>query len=204
VPSRTKKKKNMMQRANSAASLVGSVKYTARKQEGDDVVKPNQRKARKEPPSDGSRVSTSINDVVRRINAQKAREDFADGRGNTVEAGKQGRPPDNGLHKPQELFAEKHLEVRGVGMIEDDELCHQNLEKGDVHQIDACHVESSRSAASPVGRGRGGEGRAIEGSAWAFPGKESENAFGQPKHSEIERGVAMLRHFLACFKAGYN
>jgi hypothetical protein len=130
-----------------------------------------------------------INDVVRRIDAQKAREDFADGRGNTVEAGKQGRPPDNSLHEPQELFAEKHLEVQGVGMIEDNELHRQNLEKGDVCQIDTRHVESSRSAALPVGRGRGGEG-----SAWAFPGKEDIYVFGQPKRSGIEQEVAKLGH----------
>ena len=89
-------------------------------------------------------------DVARRNDAQE-KEDLVNGRGNTVEAGKQGRPPDDGLQKPQELFPEKHPEVRGVGVVKDDELRRQNLKKGDVHQIDACHVEGSRSAASPIG-----------------------------------------------------
>jgi hypothetical protein len=44
LSSQMKTKKSMMQQAGSAASLVGSVRDTARKQEGDDVVKPNQRK----------------------------------------------------------------------------------------------------------------------------------------------------------------
>jgi hypothetical protein len=35
-----KTKKSMMQQANSAASLVGSVRDAAREQEGDDIVKP--------------------------------------------------------------------------------------------------------------------------------------------------------------------
>jgi hypothetical protein len=194
VSSKTKTKKSVMQRASSAASLVGSMRDAAREQEGDDAVKPKKRKVRTEPPDDGSKKSTSINDVVRQIDAQRAREDLADGRGNTVEAGKQGRPPDNSLHEPQELFAEKHLEVRGVGVIEDNELRRQNLKKRDVHHIDARHVEGSKSAASPVGRGRKGEGRAVEGSNRTFPGREDIYAFGQPKHSGIEREVAKLGH----------
>ena len=39
-----KTKKNRMQQANSAASLVGSRRDTARKQEGDEAVKPKRRK----------------------------------------------------------------------------------------------------------------------------------------------------------------
>lgn len=37
---RTKMKKCMMQRANSGASLVGSMRDAAREQDGDDIVKP--------------------------------------------------------------------------------------------------------------------------------------------------------------------
>jgi hypothetical protein len=129
---------------------------------------------------------------VHQIDAQKAREDLVNGRGITVEAEKQGRPPDDGLHGPRESRTERHLEVRGVGVIEDDELCRQKLKRGDVRHLDAHHIESSRSAALPIGQGRRGEGRAIEGSAQTFPGKEY--VFGQPKHSGIEQGVATLGH----------
>jgi hypothetical protein len=81
-------------------------------------------------------------------------------------------------------------------VVEDDELRHQNLKKGDMCQIDARHVEGSRPATSPVGQGRRGEGRAVEGSAGAqaLPGKESKAVFGQPKHSGREREVAMYGH----------
>jgi hypothetical protein len=44
MSSQTKTKKSMMQRANSAASLVGSVRDAAREQEGDDAVKPKKSK----------------------------------------------------------------------------------------------------------------------------------------------------------------
>ena len=64
------------------------------------------------------------------------------------------------------------------------------------HRIDARHVENPRLAASPVGRGRGGEDWAVEGSTGtrAHPGKASEAAFRQPKCSGSERKVAMTSH----------
>jgi hypothetical protein len=83
-------KKNKMQRRNSAAWLVGSVEDVAVEQEGDDVIKFTQRRVPTKPPDDGSRISTSRNEVA--------------------------------------------------------------------YQIDAHHVKNPRLAASPVGRGRGGEG----------------------------------------------
>jgi hypothetical protein len=153
-----KMKKSMMQRANSAASLVGSMRDAAREQEGDDAVKPKKRKVRTEPPDDGSKRSTSINDVVRQIDAQKTGEDLVNRRGNVVEAGKQGRPPDDGPHEGLRATVEEHLGVRGVGVIEDDEPHCRYLEKGDTHHPDAHCVESPKSAASPIGRGKGGEG----------------------------------------------
>jgi hypothetical protein len=110
--SRTKTKKSMMQRANSAASLVGSVRDTAKEQEGDDVVKPMQRKVRAKPPDDGSKRSTSSNDVVHRNDARKG-EALVNGRGTE----KQGRPPDDGLHATQRSIARGHLEAGGVGMV---------------------------------------------------------------------------------------
>jgi hypothetical protein len=154
--SQTKMKKNMMQRANSAASLVGSMRDTAREREGDNAVKPIQRKERTKLPDDGSIRPTSTNDVVCRNDAQE-KENLINRQGKTVEAGKQGRLPDDSLHGPQELLAGRHLKVQGVGMVKDDKLRHQNPKKGDVRHVDTHHVEGSRSAALPIGRGRGGE-----------------------------------------------
>jgi hypothetical protein len=79
-------------------------------------------------------------------------------------------------------------------MIEDNESCHQDRKKRDVRQVDARSVESPRSAASPVGRGRGGEGRTVEGLARALHCPEKETALGQPKLSGKEREVATLGH----------
>jgi hypothetical protein len=188
LSSQTKTKKSMMQQANSAASLVGSVRDAAREQEGDNAVKPKKRKVRTELPDDSSKRSTSINDVVHQIDAQKTGEDLVNRRGNVVEAGKQGRPPDDGPHEGLRATDEEHLRVRGVGVIEDDEPRRRYLEKGDARHPDARHVESPKSAASPVGRGKGGEG-----STRALSEKRNK-VFGQPKHSRTEQEVAMLGH----------
>jgi hypothetical protein len=65
------------------------------------------------------------------------------------------RPPDDDPHERRRAKGEEHLEVRGVGVIEDDESCRQDRKKRDVHQVDTRSVESPRSAASTVGQGRG-------------------------------------------------
>ena len=62
-----------------------------------NAIKPKRRKGRTEPPDDSSKKSTLTNDVVRRNDAQE-KENLINGQGNTIEAGKQGRPPDDGLH----------------------------------------------------------------------------------------------------------
>jgi hypothetical protein len=92
--------------------------------------------------------------------------------------------------------SKEHLEVRGIVVIKDDGLRLQSPWKGEVDHLDSRCVKSSRLAALPVGRGRGGEGWAVEDStgARAHPGKASKAAFGQQKCSGSEREVAMTGH----------
>jgi hypothetical protein len=96
----------------------------------------------------------------------------------------------------QDKRSKEHLEVRGIAVIEDDGLHHQIPWKGDVHHLDARFVRSSRLAALPVGRGRGGEGWVVEDStrARAHSGKASEATLGQPKCRGSEREVVMTGH----------
>jgi hypothetical protein len=61
-----------------AASLVGSVRDAARDWEGDNTVKPSQRKERTKLPDDGSKRPTSTNNVMCRFDAQE-RENLVNG-----------------------------------------------------------------------------------------------------------------------------